>query len=327
MPYLMLDYLRLELTGYVPPAPASVTVVAGNGRNLVTWPVVPGAMSYNVLRSSTPGSIYMPLAHDVVGPVCGSGPSLATYVDTTAANGTTYSYAVQSVNPVGHSVASTPSAGATPLATAPANPPSAPDGLKVVASGHHLVSLSWNPVPDAARSSVWRTTLHEDGVGGTYPLRTIVLDDAVSGTTYTDDTPTDGCLYSYYVQATNAAGTSAPSVVVNAAPVPPAPATAPEGLTGNWTNGRGGDVIALKWSPVPGAVGYVIYRSNEADASFAWPKNFLTTLVETTYRDMGNTKRGAKVKGLDKSSAYSYQVTAVNAGGISPSTVVQVPAH
>jgi rhamnogalacturonan endolyase len=327
MPYLMLDYLRLELTGYVPPAPASVSAIAGNGRNLVTWPVVAGATSYNILRTTTPGSGYAPLASDVTGPAAGSGPSRATYADTSAVNGTAYFYVVQSVNPTGTSVSSPPSPAATPAATASANPPPTPDGLKVVTAGHHLVSLSWAASPGAANYEVWRTTLHQDGVGGTYPLRTIVLDDAVSGATYTDTTPTDGRIYSYYIQAANAAGNSAPSAAVTAAPVPPAPAAAPDGLTGTWVKGRNGGVVNLHWSPVSGAVGYVIYRSSETDASFNWPENFLTTLVETTYTDKGNTEKKAKVKGLDAGAPYSYQVTAVNAGGVSPPAVVQVPAQ
>ena len=327
MPYLMLDYLRLELTGYVPPPPVSVSALAGNGRNLVTWPLVAGATSYNILRSTTPGSGDALLAHDVTAPVAGSGPSLATYTDTTAANGTAYSYVVQSVNPTGSSASSAPSPAATPLATISANAPAAPGGLKVVTSGHHLVTLSWPASPGAASYQVWRTTLHQDGVGGTYPLRTIVLDDAVAGTTYTDTTPTDGRMYSYYVQAANAAGTSAPTAAVTAAPVPPPPAAAPDGLTGAWVKGRNGNVINLHWSPVPGAVGYVIYRSSGTDGSFNWPADFITTLVETTYTDKGNTEKGAKVKGLEQGTGYSYQVTAVNSGGVSPPAVVQVPAQ
>jgi hypothetical protein len=213
------------------------------------------------------------------------------------------------------------------MAAASANPPPTPEGLKAVASSHHLVSLSWTASPDAIGYEIWRTTLHQDGVGGTYPLRTIVLDDAVSGTTYTDTTPTDGRMYSYYVQAANAAGISAPSAAVTAAPVPPPPATAPDGLTGTWEKAHNGGAIKLTWSPVPGAVGYVIYRSSGTDASFNWPANFLSTLVETTYIDKGNTEKNAKVKGLDGSTAYSYQVTAVNAGGVSPPASVQVPAQ
>jgi len=132
MPYLMLDYLRLELTGYVPPAPAGVSALAGNGRNLVTWPVVAGATSYNILRTTTPGSGYAPLAADVTGPVSGSGPSRAAYTDTSAANGTAYSYVVQSVNPTGTSASSAPSPAATPAATASANPPPMPNRPNVV---------------------------------------------------------------------------------------------------------------------------------------------------------------------------------------------------
>ena len=52
--YLMVDFFRLELTGYVPPAPASVTAFGGNHQALVCWPLVPGATSYNVLRATSP---------------------------------------------------------------------------------------------------------------------------------------------------------------------------------------------------------------------------------------------------------------------------------
>ena len=94
----MVDYLRLELAGYVPPPPASVTVYPGNNRNLVTWPVVPGAARYNVLRSTTSGSGYVSLVSGLLGLVSGSDSSIMTYTDTTAANNTTYYYVVESWN-------------------------------------------------------------------------------------------------------------------------------------------------------------------------------------------------------------------------------------
>ena len=112
----MYDYLRLELTGYVPPPPASVAAYAGNNCNLVCWPVTPGATSYNILRSTTSGSGYVSITNGVTGPVCGSGANNATYLDTTAVNGTTYYYVVQSVNPAGNSTNSPQSSGATPSA-------------------------------------------------------------------------------------------------------------------------------------------------------------------------------------------------------------------
>jgi fibronectin type 3 domain-containing protein len=324
--FLMVDYLRLELPGYVPPAPAEVKAYAGNNRVLVTWPVTPGATSYKILRSTKRDSGYASIVSGHIAPVCGSGESRTTFTDMTATNGTEYFYTVQSVNPGGHSAEATPSAGATPTAQLPANAAPAPTKLSVAHSGHHEVALTWNAAPGANYYRVWRTTMHIDGVGGTDPLRTVLMDETADPG-FIDHSPTDGRIYSYHVTATNAAGTSAPSDAVTAVPLPPPPAAAPAALTGSWKKTRNGSVIMLTWSPVPGATGYVIYRSTGAVSEFKWPANFLTALVETTYTDQGNTDKGAKVKGLDNASDYSYQVTAVNAGGISPPTTVHVAAH
>ena len=98
-------------------------------------------------------------------------------------------------------------------------------------------------------------------------------------------------------------------------------------LTGGWKKFREGTGIVLNWSPVPGATGYVIYRSSTPNRSFSWPTEFLPALLETTYFDKGNTDKNAKVKGLNSGSDYYYQVTAVNAAGISPATTVQVAAQ
>ncbi len=323
--YLMVDYLRPELTGYVPAAPASVTACPGNNRVLVRWPVVPGATGYNVLRAAA-GGAYAPVATGLVGPVSGSDVALANYTDQTAANGTPYSYVVQSVNPTGRSAASSPSPGVAPAAMAPANALGAPTGLKVASSGHHQVTLNWSASPGANDYRIVRATLHENGVGGFYPLRSIVLNDAVAGTSYVDNTPTDGTRYSYSVEAASAAGLSGPSTAVMAVPLPAPPGSAPLSLTGTWTKSRQGPGITLAWSPVPGAVGYTIYRSTRPDGQFRWPEDFVTTLVETTYTDRNNPKRANQKEDdhLKLGVDYYYQVTAVNAAGVSPSVSVHV---
>ena len=322
--FLMVDYLRLELTGYVPPAPPGVTAFAGNHRVLATWPVVPGALGYNVLRSTARDTGYAPVATGIVGPVCGSGVRMMTYTDSTAVNRKSYYYAVQAVNPEGCSVASPPSAEVTPTPRIAAVPP-VPTQFKIAASGHHHVALRWDAAPGTDFYSIWRTTLHGDGVGGAYPLRTILL-DLTPGTRFTDASPTDGRMYSYYVTAINAAGASAPSSSETVVPLPAPPASAPTSLVGRWAKTRNGTAITLNWSPVPGATGYAVYRTTGSDASFDWPDDFLTALVETTYTDQGETDKRAKVRGLNKDLDYSYRVTAVNAGGISPSTTVRVAA-
>ena len=325
--FLMIDYLRLELPGYSPPAPSDVMQFAGNNRVLILWSPTPGATSYNILRSTKRDTDYTLLATGVPGPICGSGKGKASFTDTHVVNGTTYFYAIQSLNPVGLSAISSAGEGATPAADFAAVAPHAPTELIITSSGHHNVALRWNASRGANGYSVWRTTLHEDGIGGTYAIGTTLLGDALTNTSYTDNWPTDGRIYSYHVTATSAGGTSEPSVAVTAVPLPDAPASAPTSLTARWTKFRDGTGITLSWPPVPGATGYVIYRSLKSDQAFVWPADFLTALVETAYFDKGDTDKNARVKGLSASCDYYYQVTAVNAGGISPSTTIRVAVH
>ncbi len=322
--YLMLDYLRLELSGYVPPAPARVTAYAGNNRALICWPLVPGATSYSLLRSTSRDGQYAPVATRFLAPVCGSGPSLARYIDMTAMNGTECFYKVQSVNPTGNSEASPPSAVTKPSPEQSSDVPPAPADLTVTRSGTHRVALAWAPSRGANFYRLWRSTLHSDGAGGNYPIGRVLLDDAVEAVTFTDTSPTDGREYSYGIEAVSPAGVSAMSASVTARPLPDPPDTAPTSLAGRSSKTRDGIVITLSWAPVAGATGYVIYRSSDATPAFSWPDHYLTAGVETTYVDKGVTEKSAPVKGLDPTKDYDYQVTAVNAAGISPPAVVHV---
>ena len=304
--FLMVDYLRLELAGYVPPPPASVTVYPGNNCNLVTWPVVPGAARYNVLRSTTSGSGYVSLASGLLGPVSGSDSSVMTYTDTTAANNTTYYYVVESWNLTGGYSANSPqSAGQKPLSSFSTSAPAAPAGLAVTSSGHHSVALSWGATSGANYYKLSRTNLYPDGAGGEIALRTVLLDDAVAGTTYTDTTVTDGKMYSYAVQAVNPVGTSSESSAVTARPLPAAPSAAPSGLAASAASATS---IKLTWSAVPGATGYVIYRSTTSGGPFSFPANFDNACVETSLTDTTN---------LTTKTTYYYQVSAVNSAGVS----------
>jgi rhamnogalacturonan endolyase len=324
--YLMVDYLRLELSGYVPPPPVNVHATAGNGRIQVTWSPAPGAASYVVSRAPAGSPDFAPIASGIRGPLCGSGTGPAIYIDTAVTNGSAFSYAIEAVNPEGTSSRSAPSAPAMPSSGGPLTAPPVPQQLTVTGSGHHRVDLRWNEVPLASSYALWRTTLHEDGVGGFYPIGTIRLDDTTQ-VSFTDSSPSDGRIYSYQVTASNAAGISAASDQVRAIPLPPPPTGSPQGLNAAWKTFREGVGIVLSWSPVPGATGYVIYRNGTSGDAFSWPGDFHCALVETTWFDKGDTRKAAKVKGLDPSKAYYYRVTPVNAGGISQSAVIQVPAR
>ena len=298
--HCMYDYVRLELGGYVPPPPASVTAFAGNNANLVSWPATPGATSYNLLRSTSINGTYASITNGVIGAACGSGSNNVVYLDATAANGTTYYYAVRSVNPTGSSTNSPVSAGVTPSVAGATNIPAAPTGLVVAGTGHQSVTLNWTASAGASFYSVWRSTLVSSGGGSSNTLSTILLGNTNTATTYTDTSPTDGTIYSYFVTATGPGGTSANSTLVATRALPPVPAILPVSLTASFVQTTN---ITLNWTAVPGAVGYAIYRATSA----AGPFMFLQTITETTYTDYG----------LSTNIIYYYRVTAVNAAGIS----------
>ena len=307
--HAMYDYIRLELTGYVPPAPASVTAYAGNGNNLICWPAQPGATSYNILRTTTSGSGYVAITNGVVGPVCGSGFNNATCLDSSVVNGTTYYYVVQSVNSVGSSTNSPESLGVTPSAAISAVAPAPPASVTIGSATHQSVTVNWTASPGASFYTVYRSTLFNNGGGASNVLGTIVLNNTNTTTSFTDTTPTDGGIYSYAVTATGPGGTSSNSTAAVGVPLPAPPAIAPGSLTGNFVSSS----VVLHWSNVPGAVGYIIRRST----SNGGPYSYVQNVTETTYTDTG----------LNPGTTYYYQVTAVNAAGVSPSaTLTVVPA-
>jgi rhamnogalacturonan endolyase len=309
--HAMYDYIRLELTGYVPPPPANVAAYPGNDCNLICWPVVPGATSYNILRSTTSGGGYVPITNGVIGAVCGSGWNNATWVDTTAINGTPYYYVVQSINSDGASSDSAESGGVTPSASLPVSTPAAPGGLTVSSAGHQSVSLTWNLSSGANYYTVYRSTLYDNGGGSSNVLNTIVLANNVTGNSYTDTSPTDGSIYSYSVTAASAGGTSGNSAPAVAVPLPTPPSSAPANVNLSQT---GQTNYLISWSPVAGAVGYIVSRSGSSSVPLNYG-SYVMTITETSWSDTG----------LSANNQYNYMITAVNAARIASSLVVSGP--
>jgi rhamnogalacturonan endolyase len=311
--HAMYDYIRLELAGYVPPAPASVIAYPGNNDALLSWPATPGATSYNILRSTTTGSGYSPVATGVVGPICGSGTNDATYLDTTASNGTTYYYVVQSVNPTGASGNSPQSAGATPASSFSTSAPAAPTGVTATGTTGS-VTVNWTASTGANYYTVQRSTLYNNGgtllsgavtAAETYnTLGTITLTNTATGTSYTDSSPTNGSTYSYTVAATNAAGTSGTSTSVNATPLAAPPTAAPATVTAT----PGPLEVTLNWSAVSGATGYNV----EVGTAPGGPYTYITTVSSLTYTNTG----------LANNTTYYYVIAANNSGGTTANSPV-----
>jgi rhamnogalacturonan endolyase len=311
--HIMYDYIRLELTGYVPPPPAGVTAYAGNNRALICWPATPGATSYIILRSTASDSGLVVLTNGVTGPVCGSGPANAAYVDNGAANGTTYYYAVQSVNPAGSSTDSPPSSGVTPSASRSTDAPAAPAGL-TPAINNSAVTLNWNAVPGANYYTVQRGTVVN--LPTTYVPFYVPLSNTTTNNTYTDASGTPGCTYSYVVTATSAGGSSPASSAVTAKPVPPPPAAPPGNVRISDSLTSTNQSPTLTWSPVSGAVGYILFRSTSPAGPFNFPANYVMSMTTTNWTDSG----------LDANTLYTYEVVAMNAAGVSGnSAIVSTP--
>ncbi|HSY17655.1 MAG TPA: polysaccharide lyase family protein, partial [Candidatus Acidoferrales bacterium] len=273
--HAMYDYIRLEMTGYIPPPPTNVVAYAGNNCNLVCWPVTPGATSYNILRSTTSGSGYVSITNGFVGPVCGSELNNATWLDTNAVNDTTYYYVVRSINPTGSSTNSAESPGATPSAGLSASAPAAPTGLNVTSAVHHSIALNWSASPGANYYTIHRSTLFGNGGGVSNVLGTIILNNTNTTTSYTDTTPTDGSIYSYYVTANSAGGTSDSSTAAVGVALPTPPAGAPATLTGTYSLANTN--VALNWSAVSGAVGYIIRQGTSPSGPFTYVDNVTET--------------------------------------------------
>jgi len=154
-------------------------------------------------------------------------------------------------------IAISPGAAPAPPPPPPA-PPAAPGGLSAapvwakscpICGGMamaHIVT-GWNTVAGASSYTVYRNGVKQ-------------INQAAPG--WTDMGVTSGHLYSYTVSATGPGGEGAHSASVSqAAPMPPAPLTAPTNLSvlALWQNGT---ADALSWTPVAGAASYNVYQSD-----------------------------------------------------------------
>lgn len=283
----MYDYVRLELPGYIPPAPAKLTTIAGSGVVQLRWTAAPGATSYKVLRSVTSGSGYTQIVSGVTGAVAGSTPDTVSYSDTNAANGATYYYVVQSVNTVGTG-SNSMQASATPSASAP-GAPSAPSGL-VATPGNMQVTLNWTASTSAAYYVIKRSLTS----GGPYA----VINDTATANSYTDLGRSNGMTYYYVVDAVNIAGSSSDSTEATTRPMPPATTVAPSNLT--VSNNAGS--INLTWTVSPNATGYTLQRAASVSGSYA---SLTTTNYGTTYTDTAATGN----------TTYYYKIAASNLAG------------
>jgi len=214
---------------------------------------------------------------------------LTSFIQKALQDGTAYYYIVTAVNAMGESAASA-EVSATPIAAGA--PPAAPGGVSA-ATGNSLVTISWNPVAGAASYNIyWSTT-----PGVTTATGTKIQNAARP---YVQTGLTNGTTYYYIVTAVNAAGESAASAQVSAAPAfPVSVPAAPAGVIAT----PGDTQVTITWNAVPGADSYNLY--------------WLTSSGVTT--STGNRIPGVTSPYLQTAlvdgTQYFYIVTAVNSVG------------
>jgi beta-galactosidase len=167
-----------------PAAPSGVTAVSGNARVTVSWDIVPGALTYNVWRSTDAGGPYTSVAQSI-------GAVNLGFTDTNVTNGTTYYYVV-TANGNGTSGNSV-EVSVTPV-------PMVSDLAAVATNG--AILLSWTGAPGTTYN-VKRSA----SCGGPYTNTA----KSVAGASYTDWMVGAGQTFYYVVTITNGSSESIPS--------------------------------------------------------------------------------------------------------------------
>lgn len=260
-------------------APFTLAGVAPTGTTKVrAWAVyVPG---------SAQGEAYA----DALALTDGSIVATQAYRDTGLASGTTYRYAIASVNAMGEGERAVASA-----ATYAATPPAAPAAPTATRGGSGVVQLAWQPPADNGSPAVTGYKVYR----GTSPGALTLAATLGNVLAWTDGGRTNGVTYHYAVAALNSQGEGAASgeASVTAAGPPGAPTDL------NACSSRGN--VLLSWTP-PGSDGglsvsaYRVYRRTTLDAE----TNFVVGNV-TSHTDAG----------LTAGTRYTYEVAAITAAG------------
>jgi autotransporter-associated beta strand protein len=260
----------------VPSAPAGLFAGPANGEALLTWQPSPNATSYIVLRGTASGGETT---------VAASNVTTDSYNNNGLANGTTYYYVVEAANLSGASGASN-EASVIPTTSGPATPTNL-----AALPGDGAVELNWTVSAEAGSYIILRGT-----ASGVY---TSSITISAASTSYLDTTVTNGTIYYYVVEASNANGTTGNSNQVTVLPASNPP-LAPTGLTATGSNQQ----ISLAWNASTGATGYTLVRGT---TSGVYPVTLAADGAGRTYIDTG----------LLNGTTYYYAVAAVDLGGTS----------
>jgi fibronectin type 3 domain-containing protein len=269
----------LTVNPAAPPAPTGLNATPGNNQVSLSWSASTGATGYQIYRGTTTN-----------GETLFASPTgtLTTYVDSTAANGTTYYYEVTAVNSGGQSPRSA-EVSATPQAPLPGSP----SGLTAT-GGILQIALTWSAGTNNASYKVYRSTVS----GFTISSSTLIA--SPSGASYTDSTVTAGTTYFYLVTGLNTSGQESPPSSQASATAQAAAPGSPSGLTA-----AGGVLkVVLSWTAGSNDASYKVYRSTVSGFAIS-SSTLLGSASSASYTDSTGTV----------GTTYFYLVTGLNTTG------------
>ncbi|MGW9026596.1 fibronectin type III domain-containing protein [Streptomyces sp. NPDC055722] len=262
-----------------PPAPTGLSIAREPEDLRVRWSAVEGAASYRVYRATSADGTYTGIG----------ATAQVSYVDASAAEGTTYYYRVTALDAAGNESARSVAASGTLWDL---TPPSAVTGVTVTPTEYGF-EVHWdaNPTADLARYVVRRGELwgdEEEQVCSLYPGYYVSADT----TSYAYTTLPDGEESCFIVDAVDDAWNSSfdstgEAQVVTATELDMTPSVAtPEGSPIELTATSEEAGVELSWSPVTDATGYQVYRWNPDAKTY----EELAAPTGTSYEDTGAAK-------------------------------------
>ncbi|HEY3330625.1 MAG TPA: hypothetical protein VGK19_11425 [Capsulimonadaceae bacterium] len=258
-------------------APTDLTPTAGNAQIALNWTTVSGASSYNIYMSTTSGMQGAVPVKTLV--------TALPYTVSGLANAVTYYFKVAAVNTTGEGALST-EASAAPTALIP-------QGVAVLTAvpGNGTVTLYWSPVPSATSYRIVRTASGQATAtfGG------------LTGTSYTDTTPTNGIAYTYTINSVLGVNLGTAATAYATPGASPAVPAAPTSLTVSPAS----TLVQLRWLLSAGATTYHVYRSTTSGGEGSVP---YATGGAGAYSDYF----------LTPGTTYYYKVSASNAAGEGP---------
>ena len=244
---------RFESSAPVPPAPAGLAAINGNGEATLSWSASSGAQWYQVYRAFQSGGPYSFLART----------RSLSHTDHSTPNDQPFFFVVSALNAAGESVFSNEAAVTATTAVLPA-----PMNLKAI-PGNGQVSLTWDYVTSEVVYNVYRSITP----GGPYTL----LEPAAPGPSFTDTGLANGTQY-YYVVQTLSTNSGAYSDQVSVTPSAELP-VAPDHLTAT----PGSTWARLTWDAASGATGYAIFRGS----ALGGPYQYAGYTPTTSFEDLG----------------------------------------